>query len=536
MIKLQDIVSPKAKWIRFAYLTLSGVLSGLCMAFPSVATAIIEWLVFIPAALVFYACKEDRFKLRNVYLDSFWLIYSQHIIVYHWFISFYPLDFTGMSKPAAAGVVIIAIFGLSLIAAAFGGLFGLATVLVSRTSLAEKYPILLPIIASSAYTLNEWFRTCFWFGVPWGRLPLGQLIDGIPFSVQSASVFGQYFVTFLIVLVSFMIAQGIKFGRLKACTYTACALILVNLIFGIASYYISTGKEACDTLSVAVIQGNVSSREKWDNEFSSLDIHISLTKDAAEEGAELILWPETVLSDLNEYTESIISDICIEYGTNVLFGCFDYDDDRNPLNTLRLIDSSGTLSDTVYLKRHLVPFGEYVPMRSFVEFVFPPLADIGMLSEDLKHGDDSAVFTIEHNGKELNLGGLICFDSIYEELSYSSASDGANILCVATNDSWFEDSRAVYMHCAQSRLRAIETGLPVIRAANTGISAIITPNGEVTDSLGPLLRGYVVGDIEISSAKPCSDVGNRLFISFCVLLLLALPLTDFFNRFCKKRK
>ena len=136
----------------------------------------------------------------------------------------------------------------------------------------------------------------------------------------------------------------------------------------------------------------------------------------------------------------------------------------------------------------------------------------------------------------MNLGGLICFDSIYEELSYRTASDGADILCVSTNDSWFEDSRAVYMHCAQSRLRAIETGLPVVRAANTGISATITKDGVVTETLDPLLRGCVISDIVLSTPSVNSFVGNAIVLILCFLSLVLLPVTDAVELLRKSRK
>ena len=528
------LTRPQTKRARFLYLTVSGLLSGFCMAFPSVFTAIIEWIAFIPAALVFYSAVEERVNLKDAYWGSFWLIYSQNIIVYHWFISFYPLEFTGMSKLAAAGVVIVAIFGLALLAAIFGGLLGLIAVLVSRARVTKRFPILLPIVAASAYVLNEWIRTQFWFGVPWGRLPLGQLTDGIPFTALSASIFGQYFVTLLIVLVSFLIAQGLYLERIKLRTIVACSLAVANLLIGIAVYNIPEKSE--DTIRVAAIQGNISSRDKWDPTVSSLKIHLDLTREAAEDGADLILWSETSIMSLSESALSLISDICLEYETNVLFGCFDYDDNYSPMNTLRLVDSNGELSETVYLKRHLVPFGEYVPMRKLVEFIFPPLAEIGMLSEDLLEGDKSELFTISHNGREVNLGGLICFDSIYEELSYRTASDGADVLCVSTNDSWFEDSRAVYMHCAQSRLRAIETGLPVVRAANTGISATITKDGVVTETLDPLLRGYVISDIDLSTPSANSSIGNAILLILCFLSLVLLPVTDAVELLRKGRK
>lgn len=530
---LRSVIHPKNIKIKFLYLSISGLLSGICMAFPSIFGALTEWICFIPAALVLYSAIDNGCSLKSAYWGGFWLIYSQNIIVYHWFISFYPLEFTGMTKLAAAGVVIVAIFGLSLLAAMFGGVCGLLTVLLSRTTLAKRISVLIPISAAVFYVFGEWIRTKFWFGVPWARLSLGQLVGKVPYTVLSASVFGSYFVTFLIVLVPFLIAQGLFLGKIKVRVFTAFVLACSNMILGIILCNIP--KSNSDTISVAAIQGNISSRDKWDSEISSFDAYTKLTVKAASDGADLIVWPETVFFHTSNSQIAALAEICVEYDTNILFGCMDYDN-YSPRNILRLIDSEGELSETVYIKRHLVPFGEYVPMRKFFMIVFPPLAEIGMLSEDLTEGDKSEIFTIEHNGTKINLGGLICFDSIYESLAYDSAKEGADILCVSTNDSWFEDSRAVYMHCDQSRLRAIETGLPVVRAANTGISAIISANGEVIESIPPLVEGYLVLNIPLSRTQYTSCTMNSIILLLFALFVLLFPVWESVEYISKKKK
>ena len=516
--KFKMLICPENPKLRFLYLAVSGLISGICITFPSLFGAIVEWIAFIPAALVFYSAIKSGVKAKSFFWGSFWLIYSQHLIVYHWFASFYPLEFTGMTKLAAAGVVVVAILGLSLLAAIFGGLIGLLLLLASKSDLAKKFPIILPFAASAAYVLCEWIRTQFWFGVPWSRLALGQLTDLPPLTVLSASVFGSYFITFAIVAVSFLFAQALFIGKIKLRAVIALSLALINLAVGIIVYY-APSKEY-DTVKVAVIQGNISSRDKWDGENyrSSFEVHIDLSREAAEEGADIIIWSETsILSFRNEYKREMVK-LCRAYGTYLIFGLLD-EVESHPRNRLCLIDSNGEISETVYVKRHLVPFGEYVPMRQLVTFIFPPLAEIGMLSEDLVFGEGSNLFTLDHNGKEINVGGLICFDSIYESLAYQSASDGADLLCVSTNDSWFEDSRAVFMHCEQSRLRAIENRLPVVRSANTGISALITDKGEVIDSLEPLVEGYVIADVPLSESSSISQNVSTVFLLLCSIVL-----------------
>lgn len=531
--KLKSFIYPEKKRQIFLYLTLSGIFSGLCMAFPTLIGAVLEWLSFVPAALALHCASKKNVGLKRAFIGGFWLIYSQNVIVYHWFVSFYPLEFTGMSKLGAAGVVIIAVFGLPILAAVFGGLLGMIVVRISQLQISNKYPIVLPFVFSSAYVLCEWIRTQFWFGVPWGRLSLGQLTKGVPYSVLSSSIFGTYFVTFLIVLVSCLIAQVLIIGKFKLRVIMSLALVISNLLCGVIIALIPA--ETKTTVKVAAIQANINSRDKWNA--SSKDVfakYASLTKSAADDGAELIVWPETAITD-NRYI-SVVSDLADDLDVHILFGCFDYGVDGAPQNILCLTTPDGEVSETAYAKRHLVPFGEYVPMRKLIMTVFPPLAEIAMLSEDLVPGDGSEIFEIEINGELIKVGGLICFDSIYEELAYATASDGANLICVATNDSWFEDSRAVYMHCAQSRLRAIETGLPIVRAANTGISANITPLGEVKESIEPLIDGYFVSEVPIQSNANNASVANSIFLLLCAACVIALPAVNIAEYISKKIK
>ena len=115
------------------------------------------------------------------------------------------------------------------------------------------------------------------------------------------------------------------------------------------------------------------------------------------------------------------------------------------------------------------------------------------------------------------LGSLICFDSIYEQLTIDTVRDGAEILLVSSNDSWFRDSAAVYQHQVQSQLRAIESGRYVVRAANTGISSIIAPDGTVKQILDPLVDGYIVDEIvAVSEPTLYMKIGN-LFVYLCIL-------------------
>ena len=163
--------------------------------------------------------------------------------------------------------------------------------------------------------------------------------------------------------------------------------------------------------------------------------------------------------------------------------------DDNAADAATVVYPDGSMDEVVYAKRHLVPFGEYVPWRPLIEVLIPPLTEINMLSSDFAPGEGTALVSTPF-GK---VGGLICFDSIYECLTLDSVRDGAELLVLPTNDSWFTDSAAVYMHSAQARLRAIESGRWIVRSADTGISSVIDPRGRSHEELAPLVEGMAPG-------------------------------------------
>ena len=193
----------------------------------------------------------------------------------------------------------------------------------------------------------------------------------------------------------------------------------------------------------------------------------------------------------------------------LLAGVFTEDGQDHLYNSIMAIAPDGTVSQTVYSKRHLVPFGEYVPLRPLVEALVPMMTE--MATMDLTPGDDPAIFETEV-GK---LGSIICFDSIYDQLTLDSTRAGAELICLSTNDSWFGDSAAAYMHNAQAKLRAVECGRYLVRAANTGYSTIISPHGEIIADTPILEEGYVIADVTLrSNVTLYVQIGNA-FVFFC---------------------
>ena len=499
-------------------------LCGFLTALPLVVDTLflLPWFSLVPLFTI-------AGKKKSAYRHGLAFSMGYYLVVYHWFLYLYPLDFAGFDTIGSLLVIGVAWFGLSL-------LQGLGTAFVPvlyRSLTAKRHKLLAPFTAAALWCVMEWAQTLFWFGVPWARLAVTQYSQTA--LVQGASLFGSLGVSFLMVLVSGFLTLAFETYRethsvRQPFALVAALLFAGNLIGGSLRLAIPTVKE---TFPVAAIQGNLASGDKWadDSVKTSLQLYSDLTREAvSESGAKLVVWPETVLTtalNRNSTVKQALCDLAVETGAYLAVGAFQAvttDTATAQYNAIFLFQPDGQVQETVYQKRHLVPFGEYLPMPSFFTTVLPFLGEINMLDSSLSAGTSSNLFQTELG----EIGGLVCFDSIYETLTLASVRDGADLIVLATNDSWYKDSAAVYQHNGHAVLRAIESGRYLVRAANTGISAILTPEGKIEASLPPLVTGYVTGEAScLSHRTPYSILGNWIvWLSVAYLLVLAFLKAD----------
>lgn len=499
----------------FPFLMLGAALTALTLIFPQFG--FLEWGTMIPLFIGAYRlCGSSRFSVKKTYWYGFLAIYFYYFITYHWFIALYPLDFVGLDNASSLAVVIVGWLGLSLLQALPGGLvFLLFRLLHTKTRVFVRFPLLRPVVFSALWVIFEWSSTLSWTGVPWGRLCLGQ-VHYLPM-LQSASLLGSYFISFLILMVNGLLAYGILYRKRRKrsiiCGITAGALVVSNLLLGIG--LMNLKNTPTDTATVAVIQGATN----VNNIPMTAEVYSELTRKAAQEGAELVVWPESIFPTyLNNYPylKADLSKLAQECSITLIVGALysDYNGgDSKIYNSLYMISPDGSFSDTVYSKRHLVPFGEYVPMRGLIMALIPPLAQLSALNQDFSPGEDSALFETEWG----SIGSLICFDSIYEELTRESVRDGAELILLPSNDSWwFSDSAATYEHEAQAVFRAIESGRFVVRSGNTGVSTVISDKGEHAVWIEALTDGYALTEVSLFDHTTLyMQVGN-LFVYLCI--------------------
>ena len=504
-----------------------GILTALPLIFPSLG--FLQWVSLIPMALaLMWLAEGEKARLGRAYGMGMLFFMCYYAVTFHWFYYMYPLDFAGVSNGISLIIVSLGCFGISFLQSVFSAITFVLFVVAARSAFMRKRIFLQPILVASLWVVAEWWQTIGWWGVPWGRLPLGQV--NFTLLLRSASLFGSYFISFVIVAVNAFLAIAIiKQGIRKIAVAAAISLFCVNLALGLSVTL--AYNEGDEKIIAAAAQGNISSTEKWGGKTGKvLKIYEDLTRNAAADGAEFIVWPETalpiVLTEREDYYDAV-TNLAKENDITIMISVFTRDEETGQLrNSIMEIRHDGSVNETVYSKQRLVPFGEFVPMRELVTAIFPPLADINMLSEDLVAGKESVVI----DGEKGKIGCAVCFDSIYEKVIYDSVNNGAEIIAVSTNDSWFSDSAALDMHNAQSRLRAIESGRYVVRSANTGISSIIDPMGNVIEELGALKRGYITAPIEMRNDTTLYSVIGNAWVYACVIFVSCPLLVDLINK------
>lgn len=536
-MKMGEIQLEK-RWVRFLLLALGGVLTGLCLVFS--VLGLLEWLTLIPAGLVILRLLPDpRVRLRTLYGYGLFFFFSFYLAVFHWFISMYPLEFTGITPAAAMVVVLFAWLGLSLVQALMGGLCFVFGGIVLRNRFVAAHPLLRPFLFGGVYAVYEWTQNLGWWGVPWGRLPLGQsfYLAGM----QTASLFGSYFITFLLVTVNLLFAhlftQMMK-GKGRPVRERLCRGAVLG-IAGILLFqygaggllYLGRGRDVKTPerrITVAAVQGNISS--KWNNadaDAQCRDVYSRYTKAAAEAGADVVVWPETAVTHTIWNSNGSVwyrfcSELAKENQITLLVGAFSMEDEAQ-YNSVFCFLPDGSLHETVYNKRKLVPFGEFVPFGGLIETLVPPLAELVMSGSDLDAGEGANAFFLDDG----TIGSLICFDSIYDGLIRESVMGGAQLLCLSTNDSWFASSRALNMHLSQAQLRAVESGRWIVRSANTGITSAINSRGEIIDSIPILEEGMLVCEVAYEEEMTLYTRIGNLFVYGWIALVFLVTVWEF---------
>ncbi len=508
-------------------LLLSAVVTALTLVFEIMS--VLAFVSLVPLVLVLIKRCENNKRPFSSYGISFLWSLCFYIVIYHWFWYLWPMDFLGVEKPMALLITLFCWIGLSLLQAIGTAFIGPLFCLAYKKGGLK----MTPFVFAAAWTMLEYMQSLTWMGVPWARLALSQ--TAFPAAVQTASLFGSLFVSMLIALVNGIFALAAKHFAIEKkamlrFSALALAVIIFNLGYGFAAIGINDEKSG-EEVKINIIQGNIASGDKWadNSNNNSLAVYEELTLEAHEKAqADIVLWPETVLTNYakdNTYFRNRILALAKKTDSMIFVGTLDASENEE-YNAVIAFFPDGTVEETGYKKQHLVPFGEYMPMRNILETLLPFMTELNMLEYDLTAGTDSEILDTEY-GK---VGRLICFDSIYPELSRESVADGAEYILLSTNDSWYRDSASAYQHNAHALLRAVENRRYIARAASTGISSVITSDGKVTETVAPLTEGVITASIYRNADRTLYSYVGDIIVLPCAGLIAFLIISDLINR------
>jgi len=450
---------------------LASLLSGLLLfaSFPPLEWSSLAWVALVPL-LVVSALSAPRIAFRWGFLAGlvFWLLSLVWLTRVSW----------------------VGWFLLCLYCALFMACFALTIAWwIAYKGLRPRLGNPLMMLSIPALWVGwEYLRSVLFSGFPWNPLGVSQYAN-LPL-IQTAQIGGVYLVSYLAVLVNAAVALTlIQYLRHQPGEPLRMhrELLIALLVIGLALLYGQTALRrlpaTTDTLEVAAVQVNIPQLEKWSEAWAT-EINNRLRRTslhAIEHGSpDLIVWPETVVPDFirtSRVSQKVVTDV-IQHGTSVLMGSMDFDDSGRAtkyFNSAFLYQPGGTPPQT-YAKRHLVLFGEYIPLEQRLPF----LRVLTPIEESFTPGREATVF---HMGRRA-FSVLICFEDTVAGLARDCVRAGARLLINQTNDAWFDPSWASRQHMAQCVFRCVENRVSAVRATNTGMTCFINRQGRMVSVLG----------------------------------------------------
>jgi apolipoprotein N-acyltransferase len=487
---------------------LSGALTTLC--FPTVALGPVSLLALTPLYAALLRVKPNR---GDAYRAGFLFGITCFVGMLWWIVKLIP-----SADVTIPWLMTPALLLLTLYLSLYPAFHLLVLSYVSRWRSAAFI-----LAAPALWALFEVARARGELAFPWGLL--GYTFSDHSSLLQSADVWGVFGLSFLIVLTNALVAAMAvaKGPRLRAAYAAgACALAASLYLYGDAKIERVRSGMAGDTVRVAIAQPNIDLAIKWkpefrDSSFSQIDRQ---TRIAGRQGAQLVIFPETCAPMFVERSPDHRGELfraAMTLGLPIYVGFLDHSYD-GPNKTLNIFNSSGLFRSDgelqKYAKRHLLPFGESLPLSSRYRWIrkiefgqanFHP----GPYREPLDAG--SVRFT-----------PLICFESVFPELCRDGVRANSELFVNITNDGWFGNTPGPYQHAQMCIARAVEFRRFLVRSANSGVSMVVTPAGEISHEIPLNATGVLTVDVlKLSGLTFYARHGDAPLLIACVLLVAA---------------
>lgn len=495
---------------KYAPALLSGV--ALVFAFPKYDYGLLAFVALVPLLVSLEGLRRSEAALAGLVFGSTY-IFGTNYWIYH------SLYYYG-GVPLAG-----ALLGILLGAAYLGVYYALVAYFFVRVRDTSNAPaaLLVPVL----WVMAEYGRSHLMTGVPLALV--GYTQHQYPVMLQIADTTGIYGVSFLVVAVNGAIADVLtlklkqerrplfSLGPVVGGVAAVVALLCLSLGYGAWRLGQEPGAQGRE-VRVSVIQANIEQSLKWDTAFQQTVVaaYDRLTEEAMQDEPDLIVWPETAVpimfekggpeyARMKKYSEAM--------GADLLFGAIT----SKPGPDGAMLQSNSTIfighdraAAQVYDKLHLVPFGEYVPLRNVLFFIKKLTAGIG----DFAPGTGHARMKAEYG----EFAAVICYEIMFPGLVRNFYRDGGDFIVTVTNDGWFGTTSGPHQHFAMSVLRSVENRKPLVRAANTGISGFVDSHGRVTARTNLMQEAVLSGTIRTDSTRSFYSRFGDLFVYICMVV------------------
>lgn len=487
------------------------VLSGLLLvfSFPKFGIGMLAWIAFVPLLFALQATSKPFRAAIWGFLTGmifhigllYWI--AQVIVMY----GYLPL-YIGISA-----MILLSCF-LSL----YFSIFSATLIFLRNRGFSEI------VSAPLLWVCLEFIKSHLFTGFPWENLGYSQY--KYLSVIQFTDITGIYGLSFLIVFMNVLLFDLIVHRRNMRNIIAEGMIggIIVTLLIGYGTFSlnrVNSELKRAEAMEVSMIQGNIDQNIKWNPQYQeeSVEIYKNMSLVKAPVGRGLIVWPETAAPFFFQERfdlSAVVRNIPRLTSDWLLFGSPSYVEEGSRtfyMNSAFLLSPDGRLVGK-YDKVHLVPYGEYVPLRNFFPFINKLVAGIG----DFRRGEGNIPLPFGDH----SLGILICYEGIFPELSRAYKKKGAQLLVNITNDAWFGRTSAPYQHLSMTVFRAVENRIFFIRSANTGISAIISPSGKIIKNTRLFARTTLRGSIKFLDRKTIYALYGDVFVYICLILLGAV--------------
>jgi apolipoprotein N-acyltransferase len=488
---------------------LSGLL--LVLSFPKFGHPLPAWIALVPliAAIDRDAVRQPQAGLLRATLLGLVTGVVFFTGTLYW-ITTVMITYGGLQPAVAVAVNALLVGYLAWFPAGFAA---------ALSYLRRRLDVAALLLAPAVWVASEAGRGWLFGGFPWVLLGYSQ-VTVLPVA-QLASLVGVFGVSGLVASISSVIVYAASITGRSRWIAVAAAVVMLAVVtaWGIARLADGSLTRSGEPLSVGLIQGNIAQEQKWDPKHAGaiLRTYLNLTREAAAGGARFIIWPESATPfyfEEDPVGAEEVRRVARETGADILLGSDQLERGEVPkyYNAAFLVRSDGTTA-AVYRKMHLVPFGEFVPLKDLLFFASPLVESVS----DFSAGTEAVLLPV--GGRRGSTA--ICYEVVYPALVREFVLAGSELLTTITNDAWYGDSSAPYQHFAQASMRAIENGRYLARSANTGISGIVDPYGRVTVQSRLFERVTLAGNVRFLTVRTIYARIGDAFAYGCVVLTLA---------------